>query len=327
MLAHGSGGEESAHLISELFASRFDNPILRQNEDAACLPGVKSPAFCTDSFTVTPLFFNGGDIGKLSICGTANDLAMMGAQPLYLSCSFVIEEGTKISILERIVDSMAEQLQKIGAQIVTGDTKVLPKGAVDGVIINTSGIGEIRHPNISCQNLRPDDVVMVSGSVGDHGAEIFSRREGINLSGNLCSDCQLLWPMVEKILETGASVSAMRDATRGGLSAVLHEWVRASNVEIEVEESAIPLKSPVKGVCELLGFEPYHLANEGMFVLAVAKKDSQNVLELLQNAPGGEHARAIGRVKTGNQRVVLTSSWGTKRLMEYPSGELLPRIC
>ena len=328
LLSHGSGGEETQKLIKELFLKYLGNEVLNRLEDASILRISSEIAFTTDSFTVSPPFFRGGDIGKLAVAGTVNDLAVMGARPLYLSVGFIIEEGLELGDLERIVKSMGEEASKTGVKVVAGDTKVVPKGQVDKVFINTSGIGEVVRKGLSAHNLRPGDAIIVSGTVGDHGACILAEREGMEFELPIESDCRALWGLVEKVLQTGAEVHAMRDPTRGGLSAVLNEWAEQSGVEIEVDEEKIPVKESVQGLCELLGFEPTHLANEGMVVLAVAPEHAELVLETLRSHPYGRSARAIGRVAgKGKARVVLKTPYGARRLMEAPSGELLPRIC
>ncbi len=326
-LAAGNGGEENNELISKVFYKYFKNDILVKSEDAAVLniaPG--KIAMSTDSFTVTPLFFPGGDIGKLSICGTCNDLAMMGAKPKYLTVGFIIEEGFDLRELERIVRSMKKELEVNGAMVVSGDTKVMPKGTIDKLIINTTGIGEIEYEGISSNNISEDDIILVSRDIGAHGATIFTAREGIEFNSNLQSDCNSLYPTVKALIDTGIKITALRDATRGGVSAVLNEWAKQSNICIEVEEDAIPVSPEVFGVCEMLGFEAAMLANEGTFCLAINKQDAAKALEILKEF--NENATIIGKVtNTHKQRVVLKSSYGTKRFLDAPTGELLPRIC
>jgi len=324
-LAHGNGGEENNELIHKIFYKRFENSILARSEDAAVIEDGKL-AFTTDSFTVSPLFFPGGDIGKLAVCGTCNDLAMMGAKPKYLTCSVIIEEGFALEELERIVESMQQELAINGAQVVSGDTKVVPRGSVDKLFINTTGIGEIRHKGISASALKEEMSILVSRDVGAHGATIFAAREGISLESDLKTDCTSLYPQVEDLIEAGIEIVALRDATRGGVAAVLNEWAGSSDICIEVEEASVPVRDEVKGICELLGFEAVNLANEGTFVLCVAEADATKALECLQSTH--ESAAIIGTV-TGEYRgkVVLRSSWGTKRFLDLPTGELLPRIC
>ena len=328
LLSHGSGGEETQKLIKGLFLKHLGNKILNRLEDAALIKVNPEIAFTTDSFTVSPPFFRGGDIGKLAVAGTVNDLSVMGARPLYLSVGFIIEEGFELESLEKIVKSIGEEASKTGVKVVAGDTKVVPKGQVDRIFINTSGIGEVVRKELSAHNLRPGDVIIVSGTVGDHGACILAEREGMEFELPIESDCRSLWELVEKVLQTGAEVHAMRDPTRGGLAAVLNEWAEQSDVEIEVEEERIPVKESVLGLCELLGLEPFHLANEGIVVLAVAPEHTELILGTLKSHPYGKDARVIGRVtEKGKARVVIKTPYGAKRLMEAPSGELLPRIC
>ena len=321
-LAYGGGGEETNKLINGLFYKYFDNEILKSAEDAAVLNMDKKIAFTTDSFTVSPIFFNGGDIGKLSIAGTCNDVAMMGAKPKYLTCSFMIEEGLEFNELEMIVKSMADELKKAGAKIVGGDTKVVPSGSVDKIFINTSGIGEILKQRISVHNIKPTDKIIVSRDIGRHGSVIMAHRYGVETQ--LESDCKVLWPEVKALIDNNINIKAMRDATRGGLSAVLNEWVKASRVGIDIFEENIPISDEVMGLCEIFGFEPMDLANEGTFVIAVDEKDAKKAEEILKEF--NKNASIIGEAKEGD-KVVMNSSYGTKRVMELPKGELLPRIC
>ncbi len=324
-LAHGNGGQENSELISKVFYKAFKNEILEKNEDAAVIHSGKL-AFSTDSFTVSPLFFSGADIGKLSICGTCNDLAMMGAKPKYLTCSVIIEEGFELRSLEKIVRSMKKELEINGAIVVSGDTKVVPRGSVDKIFINTTGIGEIQKEGISSNSITQEDVILVSRDIGAHGATIFAAREGIDISTSLKSDCTSLYPQVKALIDANIKITSLRDATRGGVSAVLNEWAKQSNICIEVDEDKIPVSNEVKGICELLGFEAMALANEGTFLLAINKEDAQKALEILKKS--NESATIIGSVsKQYIGQVVLNSSWGTKRFLELPIGELLPRIC
>jgi len=326
-LAMGNGGQENNELISKIFYKAFKNEILEKSEDAAVIDGGRL-AFSTDSFTVSPLFFAGADIGKLAICGTCNDLAMMGAKPKYLTCSVIIEEGFSTRDLEKIVRSMKKELEVNGAIIVSGDTKVVPRGSVDKIFINTTGIGEIQKEGISSNNISKDDVILVSRDIGCHGATIFAAREGIELSSDLKSDCASLTHQVQALIDAGVKITALRDATRGGVSAVLNEWAKQSNISIEVQEDAIPVSQEVEGICEILGFEAMNLANEGTFVLAVKKDSEQKALEVLHSFENSKNAVKIADVGDEYlQKVVLKSSYGTKRFLEMPTGELLPRIC
>ncbi|WP_373070562.1 hydrogenase expression/formation protein HypE [Sulfurimonas sp.] len=326
-LAQGNGGVENNELISKVFYKAFKNEILEKSEDAAVIHGGEL-AFSTDSFTVSPIFFNGADIGKLAVCGTCNDLAMMGAKPKYLTCSVIIEEGFETEQLETIVSSMKKELELNGAVVVSGDTKVMPKGSVDKIIINTTGIGEIQTKGISSNNISSDDVILVSRDIGAHGATIFIAREGIEMESSLKSDCKSLYPQVQALIDAGIKITAMRDATRGGVGAVLNEWAKQSNICIEVEEDSIPISDEVKGVCEILGFEATSLANEGTFVLAIKKDDADKALEVLKSFKDNSMASKIAQVSDEHiQKVILKSSWGTKRFLDTPTGELLPRIC
>lgn len=324
-LAQGNGGEENNELIKKVFYKAFKNEILERSEDAAVIGNL---AMTTDSFTVSPLFFAGADIGKLAVCGTCNDLAMMGAQPKYLTCSVIIEEGFEVESLERIVESMRSELSINGAVVVSGDTKVVPKGSVDKIFINTTGLGEIVQAGISSNNVSEEDVILINRDIGCHGATIFAAREGIEMSSSLKSDCNSLYPQVKALIDAGIRITAMRDATRGGVAAVLNEWARQSNVCIEVEEDKIPISDEVKGICEMLGFEATALANEGTFVLAVKKEDAQRAIEILHRFEVCAMASAVAEVtQKYPQKVILKSPWGTSRFLETPNGELLPRIC
>jgi hydrogenase expression/formation protein HypE len=321
-LAYGGGGEETNKLINDLFYKYFDNEILVNAEDAAVIELNSKTAFTTDSFTVSPIFFNGGNIGKLSVVGTCNDLAMMGAQPKYLSCGFMIEEGLEFEKLEEIVKSMAKELQKVGAKIVAGDTKVVPAGSVDKIFINTSGIGEVLKENISAHNIKPGDKIIVSRDIGRHGTVIMAHRYGVDT--DLTSDCKLLWDEVKALIDNGINIKALRDATRGGVSAVLNEWCKASKVGIEIEEDKIPISDEVMGLCEIFGFEPMDLANEGTFLAAVSSEDAKKAEEILKEF--NSSASIIGEATDGD-KVIMKTPWGSKRVIELPKGELLPRIC
>jgi hydrogenase expression/formation protein HypE len=326
-LAHGNGGQENNDLISKVFYKAFKNEILEKSEDAAVIHGGEL-AFSTDSFTVSPLFFPGGDIGKLAICGTCNDLAMMGAKPKYLTCSVIIEEGFSIRELEKIVRSMKKELEVNDAIVVSGDTKVVPRGSVDKIFINTTGIGEIQKKGISSNNISKNDVILVSRDLGRHGATIFAAREGIELSSDLESDCASLTHQVQALIEAGVKITALRDATRGGVSAVLNEWAKQSEICIDVQEESIPVSSEVYGICEMLGFEAVNLANEGTFVLAIDAEDEQKALGVLHGFSNSSNAVKIANVSDEYVgKVVLHSSYGTKRFLDTPTGELLPRIC
>jgi len=330
LLAHGSGGELSHQLVSSLFAQSFHNPILQPLDDSAVI-SVEGErwAFTTDSYVVTPIFFPGGDIGKLAVCGTVNDLAMSGAQPLFLSAGFIIEEGFLFSDLKRIVQSMQKTAAEAGVQIVTGDTKVVNRGAADRVFINTAGIGRIP-PGIliSGHNARPGDKVLISGTMGDHEVAILSAREGLEFSTALVSDCAPLNQLVKKLVTLSPQIHSLRDPTRGGLSSTLNELARQSGVGIWVEENRIPVKEEVRGACELLGFEPWNLANEGKLVAIVAAEAAEAILRGMKDHPLGRDAAMIGEVKEDPPgKVILRTPIGSTRLLDMMVGEPLPRIC
>jgi len=324
-LSSGNGGQEGQTLIRSIFYEHFNNEILLKDEDGALLK--EGLVVSTDSFTVSPLFFEGGDIGKLSICGSCNDVAMMGAKPEFLSAAFIIEEGFSVAELKKIVQSMAQELEKNGAKIVCGDTKVVPKGAVDKLFINTTAFGYTKE-NISAYNIKEDDVIIVSGDIARHGAAIFAAREGIELESKISSDCASLWGAVEAVFANGIKPKAMRDATRGGVAAVLNEWAQSSGICIEIDEEKIPLSTEVQGICEILGFDATTLANEGTFVLAVDAKDAQKTVATLAQFETCKNAAIIGKVTARKkQKVLLNSSYGTTKALDMPSGEILPRIC
>ena len=323
-LAMGNGGVENSELIQKVIYRHLGNDILAKAEDATPLPPLTNPCLTTDSFTITPLFFNGGDIGKLSVAGVCNDLAMMGAKPKFLSLSFIIEEGFGLREFERILRSIKKELALNEAKVVAGDTKVVPRGSCDGIYINISGIGE-RVANVTQRAIEEGDVLLLSGDMARHGASIFAAREGIELANEIKSDCKSLWPVVDELLQE-LTPKAMRDATRGGVAAVLNEWAAATDLCMEIEEEACAVDESVQGICEILGFEPFALANEGTFVLAVRSEDAKRALEILQRH--NHKAAIIGRVSSSYPgRVVLKSPWGTKRFLDMPSGEILPRIC
>ena len=345
MLSHGGGGEEMNSLINETIFRIFDNEILRESNDSAILnfgdfradenagdsanltPKFNGKlAFSTDSFVVTPIFFNGGDIGKIAACGTINDLAMVGAEAKYLSCALIVEEGLEIVELERVLGSLAAVARENGVQIVCGDTKVVPRGKCDKIFINTSGIGKIICEGVELKSLRAGAKILISGDVGRHGAVVLASREELDLQSELKSDCKALVGVVKTLIEGGIKPLCMRDATRGGLSAVLNEWAKFSGLDILVREEDIKVSDEVTGVCELFGFEPYELANEGTFVLAVDEKDEARALEILRKFDA--NAASIGEILgVANGRVILQNAYGSKRFLEAPKGELLPRIC
>ncbi len=328
-LAHGSGGQLSHELIEGLFLRHLNNEALTELNDAATVAVPSGQiALTTDSFVVSPLFFPGGDIGRLAVCGTVNDLAVTGAQPKYLCAGLIIEEGLPFETLEQIVVSMAETARVAGVQIVAGDTKVVGRGAADGLFINTTGLG-IYPAALGPRRLRPGDVLLVNGTLGDHGIAVLIRREGLSFDAPLVSDCAPLNDLIAALLAAcPGDVHCMRDPTRGGLAATLNEWAWSAGVGIEVDEQALPIRETVRSVCELLGFDPLYVANEGKVVIAVAPTAAERALATLRAHPLGRDAAIIGRVtETHAGRVVLETLLGTHRLLSMPVGELLPRIC
>ena len=323
LLAHGGGGQEMNELINGLIFRIFDNEILAQSNDSAILNLSGKLAFSTDSFVVSPTKFPGGDIGKIAVCGTINDLAMVGAKPRYISCALIIEEGLGIDELKEILNSMKSTADEAGVSIVCGDTKVVSKGSCDKIFINTSGIGEIIKES-RVGNLKSGAKILLSGDVGRHGAVILANRNELNL--DLRSDCKPLNNVVEALLNASITPLAMRDATRGGLSAVLNEWAKACGRDIKISEESIAVSDEVMGICEILGFEPYELANEGTFVLAVEPQDEMRALEILKKFD--PKSSTIGEILDSNKaNVIIQNSYGASRFMEPPKGELLPRIC
>jgi hydrogenase expression/formation protein HypE len=329
LLAHGSGGKLSHDLVRKHIISRITNPLLDRLDDSAVLDSEGRLAFTTDSYVVSPIIFPGGDIGRLAVCGTVNDLSMAGAKPLYLSLSFIIEEGLAVNELEEIVRSIAETAAEAEIKIVTGDTKVVNRGDADRLFINTSGIGRI--PNgidISGANAKPGDKVILSGTIGDHGIAIMSKREGLNFSTTLESDCAPLNHLVADMLEESTLINCLRDPTRGGLATTLNEIAGQSSVGMELEERSIPIRDEVRGACELLGLDPLYIANEGKLIAIVDEKAAEPVLAKMKQNIYGKDAVIIGCV-TGEHRgrVVLKTPYGSSRILDMLSGELLPRIC
>lgn len=326
-LDYGSGGKKTARLIEKLILPRLDNPALRALGDGAIVDGGGKLVFSTDSFVVSPLFFPGGDIGKLSVCGTVNDLSMCGAEPKFLSCSFIIEEGFPLAQLERIVESMAAQCEKAGVQIVTGDTKVVEKGRGDGIYINTAGIGILRHPGLGPETIRTGDRVIVSGFVGDHGTAVMLERNGM-MQGNLASDCAALNGLTEAILTAAPGVRVLRDPTRGGVATTLNEFVEGTDLGIELEEEQIPVRPQVQAACDMLGLDPLYCANEGKLLAVVAPEDTETVLAAMRGHELGADAAIIGQVTARYPgRLTLRTAFGGSRVLQKLSGAQLPRIC
>lgn len=331
-MAHGSGGQAMQQLIGELFMQAFANPWLAEQEDQARLDltalaaGGDRLAFSTDSYVIDPLIFPGGDIGKLAVCGTANDVAVSGAIPRYLSCGFILEEGLSMATLKQVVESMAATARSAGIAIVTGDTKVVQRGAADKLFINTAGIGAIPATiHWAAASLQPGDVLLASGTLGDHGATILNLREGLGLDGELSSDCAVLTPLIETLRDL-PGVKALRDATRGGVNAVVHEFAAACGYGIELQESKLPINPAVRGVCELLGLDALNFANEGKLVIAVERDSAELAISRLRAHPLGKDASMIGEV-VEQQGVRLAGLYGVKRLLDLPHAEPLPRIC
>lgn len=322
-MSHGSGGKASAELMKNIFGKHFSNEILNRMEDAAVFDLRGKAAFSTDSFVVTPVVFKGGDIGKLAVCGTVNDLLMMGADPKFITTGFILEEGLEIDLLEQVVASMAEYAAKAGVQIVAGDTKVVEGNG--GLYINTSGIGIIPEGrDVSAGNCCEGDVVLLSGNLGDHHACILSAR--MEIENNIKSDCACLNPLVNSLFENGIQVRAMRDVTRGGLGTVLNEIAESSQCRIEIKEGALPVHPEVQGFCDILGLDPVYMANEGKMIAVVASEDAEKALEAMRKTDYGKNAAIIAEVISGKGVVMKTRLGGT-RVVDVLYGEGLPRIC
>jgi hydrogenase expression/formation protein HypE len=329
-LAHGGGGKKTAKLVETLFAPAFRNPHLEPLGDGAIVTvGRERLAFTTDSFVVKPAFFPGGDIGSLAVHGTVNDLAMCGAEPLFLSAGYLLEEGFPMRDLERVVASMAEACSRTGVLLVTGDTKVVDRGKGDGIYINTSGVGRVRDGvSVGPAHAEPGDVVIVSGPIGDHGIAVMAAREGIDLETALVSDSAPVIGPVRALLDAVPSTHVLRDPTRGGLATALCEIALSSKVGITLEEAEVPVREEVRGACELLGFDPLYVACEGRFLAIVPGARGEIALAAIRSQPGGEGARVVGTVGAEDAgRVVLRTRIGSHRLLERLSGEQLPRIC
>lgn len=331
-LAHGSGGKAMADLIADVFVQGFENPLLTPLNDQAVVdwPGSRARlALTTDSYVVDPIFFPGGDIGALAVNGTVNDLAVGGATPLYLTCGFILEEGLPLETLRRVVDSMGQAAAAAGVQIVTGDTKVVPRGSADQVFINTAGVGLVPEGIApSADRLQPGDVVLVNGYLGDHGAAITVARADLALDSPIESDCQPLHGLVAEILAVCPQVRAMRDATRGGLATVMNEFALSSQVGIRLQDSSLPVRPAVQGLCELLGLDPLYLANEGKLVVVVPPDQADVVLGAMRTHPAGTDSHIIGEVVADPVGfVLLQTAFGSDRILDRLVGDQLPRIC
>lgn len=321
-MTYGSGGKQTGDLINQVFLKHFSNPVLNRLEDAAVLSVSGKIAYTTDSFVVTPLFFKGGNIGKLAVCGTVNDLSMMGAVPKYITAGFIIEEGADIKEIEVIAETMALAAKEAGVHIVAGDTKVVEGNG--GIYINTSGIGEIIKEGITISGCQPGDVILLSGNLGDHHAAILSERMGIE--NEIASDCAPLCSIVTNLIEGGIDVHCMRDVTRGGLATVLNEAADQSGCSVEVWEEAIPVSREVKGFCDILGLDPLYMANEGKMIAVVPKAQAEEALKAVQKSPYGKNARMIGTIIEGKGVRMKTKFMGS-RIIDVLYGEGLPRIC
>jgi hydrogenase expression/formation protein HypE len=330
LLAHGGGGKLMHELIEKIFITSFDNPTLNTRHDSAVINlGTQKIAFTTDSYVVHPLFFPGGDIGKLAVYGTVNDLSMSGARPLYLSTGYIIEEGLPTETLWRVAQSMNQAARDAGVTLVTGDTKVVDKGKGDGVFINTAGIGIIEHNlYIAPSSVKPGDMILVNGDIGRHGIAIMAVREGLSFETEIESDCAPLWSQVDKMLKAGIEIHCLRDLTRGGLASTLVEIAEAGHIHINIDENAIPVREDVQGACEILGFDPMYVANEGRFAAFIPERDAEKALESLHSDSMSQGACIIGQVTAGMPGfVTMKSKIGINRIVDMLSGEQLPRIC
>ena len=330
LLAHGGGGTLTRELIEKLFLPNLDNPLLKPLDDSAVLVmGGNSYAFTTDSYVVKPYLFPGGDIGRLAVCGTVNDLVVMGAQPLWLSLGFILEEGLLLADLQTIVESIRTTATEAGVQVVTGDTKVVERGKCEGLYINTAGIGRVMTPHpLGAARVKPGDAVIINGPIGEHGVSVMSRREGIAFQTNIVSDCAPLWPLVQPIVNTKADIHAMRDPTRGGVAAAVCDIARAANVGIRLREDALPISREVRGACDLLGLDPLTIANEGKVMVFCRATDAERVLAAMKAHLLGTESRIIGEVsETPPGMALLRTTIGGERIIDMPTGEDVPRIC
>ncbi len=329
LLAHGSGGSLSHDIVDKGILSVLGNPILNRLDDSAVFDAKGKIAFTTDSHVVQPMFFPGGDIGRLSVCGTVNDLSVMGATPLYLSLALIIEEGLPMEDLKAVVNSIKEAADEAGVKIITGDTKVVNRGNADKLFINTAGIGIIPDGvNISGHNAKPGNKVILSGTIGDHGIAVLSKREGIGFETKLESDSAPLNKMIAEMMQVSDKINCMRDPTRGGLSSTLNEIAEQSRVSIRIDEEKIPIRREVAAACEMLGLDPLYIANEGKVVAVVEAEDADKIVEIMKKNKYGRNAAVIGEVTEKHAaRVMLKTALGTSRIVDMLVGEPLPRIC
>ncbi|MBN1376071.1 MAG: hydrogenase expression/formation protein HypE [Dehalococcoidia bacterium] len=329
LLAHGSGSKLSHDLIEKILVPPINNTILSRMDDSAVFDLSGRLAFTTDSYVVSPIFFPGGDIGKLAVCGTVNDLSMNGARPLYISLALIIEEGLELDELRRVIESVRQTVDEAGVQIVTGDTKVVNHGKADRLFINTAGIGVIDNGvDISGANAKPGDKIILSGGIGEHGVAVMSQREGLQFNIPVSSDCAPLNGLVQDMLAASRNIRSLRDPTRGGLASTLNEFARQSDVGLDIEEVKIPVHDSVRGACELLGLDPLFIANEGKLVAVVAPEDAQKVMDTMKKNPYASQSAIIGEVTGSHKgRVVMQTRIGSSRIIDIPAGEILPRIC
>ncbi|UCD86151.1 MAG: hydrogenase expression/formation protein HypE [Deltaproteobacteria bacterium] len=335
LLAHGSGGKLMHELIERLFQNKFANEILDELNDSAIIDIEYSNynnsylCFTTDSYVVNPIFFPGGDIGKLAVCGTLNDLAVTGARPFYISCGFIVEEGLDYEILERITESMYQVVKREGVEIVTGDTKVVEKNSADKIFINTSGIGfKNGQVNFSKKRIIPGDKIIINGSIGEHGIAILTARGEFNLKNEIISDCATLTSLIKKILHRSKNIKFMRDPTRGGLATTLNEIVNQMDFGISIREEDIPIKEEVRSICELLGFDPLYIANEGKVVIVVSSEDAEIILQEMRKDPLGKDSQIIGEIiDNPKQKVIMQTKVQGSRIVDMLVGDQLPRIC
>lgn len=332
LLSYGSGGKLSHSLVEGVFKDRFKNEILDKLDDSATIPVEDKDfeiCFTTDSYVVNPIFFPGGDIGKLSLCGTVNDLSVSGAIPFYISCSFILEEGLELETLKKIVDSMSKIAKEAKVKIVTGDTKVVEKGKADRIFINTSGIGfKKKDLKLGTEFIKPEDVLIINGTIGEHGLSVLLARENFKFTSRIESDCCCLNGLILQILEKFKSIKFMRDPTRGGLASTLNEIVKNKNFGVMVYEKEIPIKEEVLSLCEIFGFDPLYIANEGKVVIIAGKEEGEEIVKTMRKHPYGKEAKIIGKIiEEPAGRVILETEIGSHRIVDMPVGDQLPRIC